>query len=634
MIRRQFSPEAASRPLSGEKLVAAYLADPLRVPQEELPWSTCELETVLEILQKNKVPLLSLAESPQNRELLADPLFQSARHAEEQELAGLRAEYKLVKETLASAGIQDVLIKSVGLPPSFPYKSDNLDVLYNPQDIEQVKAVLRDLGYVELKNVEEPHKYLFRKFHAGRSVSAIHVHAHVGWMVSFLDEETLWRRCQVSLDDALVTVPAAEDALLITLAHYFYEDKRVALLDVLKFAHCLRRGVDWDEVYRIATWRGWQDGLDVSLLLCAYQERALYGQSLVPLAILERAWHALPGWTRAVLERQLGASALVPPPPPKCGVSPSIGRGRDSAFVRREAGEVDVKELPLRIPFVFSKIFFYTKLVRDPTRSITRKLKDLVVHTANGTKLRLRIHSQPAMLVTFSGVDGSGKTTQAKALQSAFHICHLRASHVWSRGGSSRWVGLFARWSKQQLKADQRIQEAGSQPVEKVRARQQRFRSPWLRWGWSWLTVLELLLQYTRHVTLPLLFGRVAICDRYIYDTLADWAAYFGEKMAERRVAATVLRLLTPRPQIGYWLEVPAAGAQSRSEDRLPKGFLMAQSAAYSRMANLYGLRRLDASRDKEEIADEIVYQVLSTYFSDYHTLINSLFLKNPGQWK
>jgi thymidylate kinase len=653
MIRRQFSPEASSRPLSGEassrplsgeapsrhlfgeELVAAYLADPLRVPQEELPWSTCEVETVLEILQKNKVPLLSLAESPQNRDLLGDPLFQSARYVEEQELAGLRAEYELVKETLASAGIQDVLIKSVGLAPSFPYKSDNLDVLYKPQDIEQVKAVLRDLGYVELKNVEEPYKYLFRKFHAGRSVSAIHVHAHVGWMVSFVDEETLWRRCQVSLDDALVTVPAAEDALLITLAHYFYEDKRVALLDVLKFAHCLRRGVDWDEVYRIATWRGWKDGLDVSLLLCAYQERVLYGEGLVPLAILERAWRALPGWTRAVLEHQLGAGALVPPPPPRCGVSPSIGRGRDSAFVRREVGEVDVKGLPLRIPFVFSKIFFYTKLVRDPTRSITHKLKDLAVHTANGTKLRLHIHSQPAMLVTFSGVDGSGKTTQAKALQSAFHICHLRASHVWSRGGSSRWVGLFTRWSKKQLKADQPMQEAaGSQSMDKVRVRQQRFRSPWLRWGWSWLTVLELLLQYTRHVTLPLLFGRVAICDRYIYDTLADWAAYFGERMAERRLAAKVLRLLTPQPQIGYWLELPAEVAQSRSEDRLPESFLMAQSAAYSRMANLYGLRRLDASRDGEEIADEIVYQVLSTYFSDYHTLINSLFLKNPGQWK
>ena len=108
MIHHRFSPE---------ELVAAYLADPLRVPQQALPWSTCDVQTVLEILQRNKVPLLSLTESEESRGLLNNPLFQAARYAEEQEFAGLRAEYTLVKETLASAGTPDVLIKSVGLAP-------------------------------------------------------------------------------------------------------------------------------------------------------------------------------------------------------------------------------------------------------------------------------------------------------------------------------------------------------------------------------------------------------------------------------------------------------------------------------------------------------------------------------------
>jgi thymidylate kinase len=611
MIHHRFSPE---------ELVAAYLADPLRVPQQALPWSTCDVQTVLEILQRNKVPLLSLTESEESRGLLNNPLFQAARYAEEQEFAGLRAEYALVKETLASAGTPDVLIKSVGLAPSFPYKSDNLDVLYKPQDVERVRTVLRDLGYVELKNVEEPHKYLFRKFRAGRSISAIHVHGHVGWMVSFLDEEALWRRCQASADDALVTLPAAEDALLTTLAHYFYEDKRVALLDVLNVAHCLRRGVDWDEVYRIATWRGWRDGLNVSLLLCAYQEQALYGETPIPPAIREQAWHALSGWTRLLLERWLGASEVAPPALGQDGKRSLSGRG--------------IKQLPLRIPFVLSKIFFYAKLVRDPTRSATRKVKDLAVHTANGTKLRLHIHSQPAMLVTFSGVDGCGKTTQAEPLRSAFHTCQLRARYEWSRGGSSRWVGLFTSLSKQRTQADTRLAGAiESHRVDKVQARQQRFRSPWLRWGWSWLTAIELVAQYTWRVTLPLLFGRVVICDRYIYDALADWAGYFDEKRSELRLAARVLRLLTPRPQIGYWMDIPVEVVRSRSKDGLPEAFLLAQSASYKRMAELFGLHRVDARRGREEISDRIVCQVLSAYFDDYHTLMNSLFLKNPGQW-
>jgi dTMP kinase len=356
----------------------------------------------------------------------------------------------------------------------------------------------------------------------------------------------------------------------------------------------------------------------------------LYNETSVPLEILERAWRALPSWARTALERHLGKGALAPPSFERLAAPQPPAVLADS----QAGGHGGIEQLPLRIPFAFSKILFYAKLVSDPTRSAARKLKDLAVHTANGTKLRLRIHSQPAMLVAFSGVDGCGKTTQVEALQSAFHTCHLRASPVWSRGGSAPWIGLFTRWGKRQDTDTDMLEPTQSQQAERVAVRQQRFRSAWLRAGWSWLTAIELLLQYTRRVALPLLLGRVVICDRYVYDALADWAAYFGEQRVDRRLAARALRLLTPGARLGYWLDLPAEVAQSRSKDALPKGFLEAQSAAYSRMADRYGLQRLDGSRSKEEIADQIVYQVLSTYFAEYHTWLNTLFLKNPGQWE
>jgi hypothetical protein len=51
-------------------------------------------------------------------------------------------------------------------------------------------------------------------------------------------------------------------------------------------------------------------------------------------------------------------------------------------------------------------------------------------------------------------------------------------------------------------------------------------------------------------------------------------------------------------------------------------------------MALLFGLQRVDGTQGEGEIADHIAYQVLSGYFADYHTVINTLFLKNPGQWR
>jgi len=72
----------------------------------------------------------------------------------------------------------------------------------------------------------------------------------------------------------------------------------------------------------------------------------------------------------------------------------------------------------------------------------------------------------------------------------------------------------------------------------------------------------------------------------------------------------------------------------ARSPGGLPAEFLGAQAAAYARLVGLLGLQRLDATRGSESLGDEVVYQVLSSYFGDYHTLLNSVFGKNPGQWK
>lgn len=632
-----------------EELCAAYLADPQRTLPAELPWHLCDTERLLHVLRENKVPLLSLTSWPQ---VQSDPLFQAARQEEAQLLAGLQAEYRLVHEALSAHGIVGVLIKSVGLAPSLPFKSDNLDVLYRPQDVEQIRDSLYHLGYVELRNVEEPHKYLFRKFHAGRSVSAIHVHAHVGWMTSFLDEERLWQRCRPARDEDWLTIPAPEDALLTTLAHWFYEDKQLVLQDVAKYAHCLRQGVDWDEVYRIATWRGWRDGFNVALLLCSYQESALYGETLVPPIILEAAWRDTPAWARAVLERHIGTLYPFWRVGARQVVVESVPEGQEPRASGRRIAT------PLHIPFVFSKAFSYAKLWRDPSRSALRRAKDLLVHTGYGVKLRLHIHSQPAMLVTFSGVDGCGKTTQARALQDAFETCLVRADYTWSRGGSAGWIAFLNRWVRRLtgMPPPSSTQDAegmtgqstatcnAERTAAKVDTRRKQLRSPWKRWAWSWLTTIELLLRYTWRVTLPLLRGRVVICDRYVDDALADWSAYFGHAAGrpqdvEKCCAAKVLRLLTPRPSRAYWLDVPAEVAQSRSPDGLPAHFLEAQSAAYRQMASerraaAYALQRLDGSRGWEEISDQVVYQVLSDYFAGYWTFINQLFWKNPGQWR
>ena len=66
----------------------------------------------------------------------------------------------------------------------------------------------------------------------------------------------------------------------------------------------------------------------------------------------------------------------------------------------------------------------------------------------------------------------------------------------------------------------------------------------------------------------------------------------------------------------------------------MPLDFLRAQGSAYGQMAQEHSLRRLDGNLPPEVIADRLAYEVLGTYFASYRTFINTVFLKNPGQWQ
>ena len=496
------------------------------------------------------------------------------------------------------AGILDVAIKSSGMRPSFPYQTGNLDLLVPERDGDRARLVLRQNGYVELRNVEENKKYLFRLFRRGQEVSGIHVHEHVGWYASFVDEERLLAHQQGAPDDDALRIPSAEDILLTTASHFFYEDKEVKLSDLSAIHHAVRQqAFDWEHVRSVAARRGWAEGLGVILLVCGHLGRAWYGASPIPQDELDRA-----------------EAALSPP-----------GRRRLAGVLAGPA-----TRWPHRIPFAFSKRLFYRRLWDDSEGSIWGRVADLIIHTLQGIKLRLRIHSQPAMLVAFSGTDGSGKTAQAEMLRQAFQGCHIRARVVWSRGGSSKligWLGRLARGGKPTNGA------AGAPEDEAaiIARRKGMFQRPLVRWAWGWLTALELAARYTWRVRLPLWRGNVVICDRYLVDAYAEWGAYFGT--GERVLSmwsARALRWLAPRPRLAYLLNVPAKAAKARATTSPAVEFIAEQARLYRQLAACSRATVVDASRPLGDVADEIACHTLTTYFDSYRTCANAIFFRNP----
>ena len=365
-------------------------------------------------LQHNRVPLMAVVSTAPDW-LAGHPLFQKELAAEREWHATQRGEYVLVRDAWLREGIPCLMIKSAGNYPAFPHTSDNIDVLVRPAQGRAARDVLRQLGYVELRNVEEPGKFLFRKFHDGKCVSAIHVHELVAWFVGFMDEASLWARMRPATDDPLVNVPSPEDAILINLAHACYENKRLRLNDVLRVRFALQAGsIDWSYMEDVAGSRGWLEGLCLLVLAFDAVEQRLYGAGSVPAAQLAHLMRTLRRWPYAVrhLEKLTAKAAL---------------------------------SLPVDLGYWDCKRVYYAKIVRDPVRTVRERWRDVGVTLAWGIKLKSRIRPQPGLVVALSGVDGSGKTAHARALVDALRLCEVRTNYVWARGGSTGLPGVVSR---------------------------------------------------------------------------------------------------------------------------------------------------------------------------------------------
>ena len=546
--------------------------------------------------QLNKVPLMAVARNAPAWLAQSAP-FQTSLKEEEVWYETQRSEYALVHSAWRQRGIDCLMIKSAGNWPSFPHTSDNIDVLVPPQQGRAARETLRQLGYVELRNIEEPHKFLFRKFRGGRSVSAIHVHEKVIWLVGFMDESALWQRKQVSEDDPLVTVPSPEDAILINLAHACYENKVLKLNDVVRIRHALRARngqLDWVYMERVARDRGWADGLAYLLLVYASVERALFGAALIPdaqRAHLEECLQKLP-FARRQLERTLAASDA---------------------------------DLPLDLSYWFCKRLYYRKILADPLVSKARRWRDVGVTLMVGIKLKSRLRPQPGMVISLSGMDGTGKTAHAEALMDALQTSEIRATHFWNRGGSTGLAGLISRLRNRRA-------EGETNCVDPLSRRRRRLSHPIMRGAWSWLVAIDQIATYITRAALPARLGRVVVCDRYSFDTAVEMDMSLPPGAKWSRLAVRALLALAPRPDMGFVLDVSPETARARKPDEVWHDDVETEREHYAGLARQHKLRVLSTEGDFAVSNDPLVREVMMRYMASYETWPNALLLANPSQ--
>ena len=574
------------------ELTLSRVAARLLMPERSVPIAPAlcpeQYAALVEGLIANKVPLLSLEHARAVEPgLFASEVFRAAQEAERLRWAGFREEYVIVHRVLQQAGIKDVLIKSIGLDPSLPYRSDNMDTMVRADQEPAAREALLSLGYIELRNVEEPSKFLFRKFRGGESVSAIHLHAFVGWGTGFMLDDEVLERARPADDDTEVWIPSPEDALLITMAHAFYEDKAVKLGDLWKVMLLLRtEPLDWDALYRQTERRGWLEGFYTCMLLWAASEEALYGEHSFPEAEMARARRQAPAYCR-------------------------------EAVAARTA---TLDRFPLGVSFRFSKRHYYGKVWRDPALSLSERIVDTWKHSWAGVARRLPFQAQRPVLVALSGVDGSGKTAQAALLARVLDTCALHHRTIWSRGASSPLADAVIKLCKPLVARGSALDTHSDTPDAKLARKSVWLRRPLLRAGWTTLVAVDLIWRYATRIMPQLLMGRVVIADRYTYDALVELSVLTDSACIADGALAWLLHRLCPRPRLAAYLRVSPEVAAARKPDE-PGEHLEHQIVVFDRLAESWGMVSYDADDDLQGLSDDLVHRVLSDYYDGWRRL-------------
>jgi thymidylate kinase len=250
----------------------------------------------------------------------------------------------------------------------------------------------------------------------------------------------------------------------------------------------------------------------------------------------------------------------------------------------------------------------------------------MVTRRRNGWRRR-HTGATPRILICITGIDGSGKTTQARMLASRLQAVGIDTTLIW--GGSHRYVtGAVVKVAKRLWgvqypagDADTEAVSAGDEstgPGQHVRAANRLFRRHTLiRRAWIHISLLEHAAELNAKILPSFVCGKALVSDRYLYRTVINLAVMLDIAPSQlSRLLSHVAFRLVPKPTLAFLLDSPSVTAVERTVQRghdVPHvNYVRPREVLYRAIADCASLQVIDATQPPDIVADEI-WKVVSS---------------------
>ncbi|MFC2052217.1 dTMP kinase [Chloroflexota bacterium] len=202
------------------------------------------------------------------------------------------------------------------------------------------------------------------------------------------------------------------------------------------------------------------------------------------------------------------------------------------------------------------------------------------------------------IFICFVGIDGAGKTTQAKKLSEMLQKRGIRSEYIWNKF-EPRLAAPFLKIAK--LLFFRRRSIFGNY-TEHVRTKRRLLANPVVSTVYQYLWLIDYLSQIFFKTRMPLIRGKSIVCDRYIYDPIVDLTVDldYSEKKVAEMLRKTLL--LFPKPDMVFLIDLPEEIAYQRKDDVPSLDYLKERRKVYLNIAKDGKMILVDGCGDPAEL--------------------------------